>query len=147
MTAAFIIICYLVILLIIGLTSSKRIKRKDDFWVAGRSLPVLILVATLVATWIGSGALFSVADLSYHHGFSSLIASAGGWLGILIVYFIAHRIRLFKLYTIPDILELRYNRTARILASIATVFAQIIIFGFGRLKINSLSLIESVFSV
>lgn len=111
--------------------------------VAGRSLTAPILVGTLLATWIGSGDIFSVADLSYHHGFSSLIGSAGGWLGIIIVFFIAARVRRFGQFTVPDILEARYNRWARLLATITTIIAYVVIVSYqfrgGGWVINMLS--------
>ena len=79
------ILVYLVILFVFGLRVSRRLKRKEDFLVAGRTLTAPILVGTLLASWIGSGDIFSVSDLSYNHGYSSLIGSAGGWLGIIIL--------------------------------------------------------------
>jgi SSS family solute:Na+ symporter len=124
------IIGYLVILLTVGVLVSHRVKTKEDFLVAGRTLTAPILVGTLLATWIGSGDIFSVADLSYHHGYSSLIGSAGGWLGFVIVYFIAGRVRKFGQFTVPDILEARYNKWARLLATIVTIIAFITIVSY-----------------
>jgi len=124
------ILVYLVILFIFGLRISKRLKRKEDFLVAGRTLTAPILVGTLLASWIGSGDIFSVSDLSYNHGYSSLIGSAGGWLGIIIVFFIAARVRRFGQFTVPDILEARYNKWARILATITTIVAYVTIVSY-----------------
>jgi SSS family solute:Na+ symporter len=124
------IIGYLVILLTMGVFLAKYIKSKEDFLVAGRKLTAPVLVGTLLATWIGSGDIFSVADLSYHHGYSSLIGSAGGWLGIIIAYFLAGRVRRFGQFTVPDILEARYNRWARLLATITTIIAYITIVSY-----------------
>ncbi len=117
------IFTYMVVLLIVGLLFARRIRSKEDFMVAGRKLGAPVLVGTLLATWIGSGDIFSVADLSYHHGFSSLIGSAGGWLGIILIYFLAARVRRFGQFTVPDILETRYNKWARILATLTTIIA------------------------
>lgn len=124
------IIGYLAILLTIGVLLAKYIKSKEDFLVAGRKLTAPVLVGTLLATWIGSGDIFSVADLSYHHGYSSLIGSAGGWLGIIIAYFLAGRVRRFGQFTVPDILEARYNHWARLLATITTVIAYVVIVSY-----------------
>jgi SSS family solute:Na+ symporter/sodium/proline symporter len=113
-----------------GLRIVKRLKKKEDFLVAGRSLTAPVLVGTLLATWMGSGDIFSVSDLSYNHGFSSLIGSSGGWLGIIIVFFIAGRVRRFGQFTVPDILEARYNKWARILATITTIIAYVTIVSY-----------------
>ncbi len=124
------IIVYLIILFFFGLRITRRLKRKEDFLVAGRSLTAPVLVGTLLASWIGSGDIFSVADLSYNHGYSSLIGSSGGWLGIIIVFFIAGRVRRFGQFTVPDILEARYNKWARILATITTIIAYVTIVSY-----------------
>jgi SSS family solute:Na+ symporter len=124
------IVVYLLILFVFGLRIVKRLKKKEDFLVAGRSLTAPVLVGTLLATWMGSGDIFSVSDLSYNHGFSSLIGSSGGWLGIIIVFFIAGRVRRFGQFTVPDILEARYNKWARILATITTIIAYVTIVSY-----------------
>lgn len=124
------VFAYLFFLFFIGLRLARRLKSKEDFLVAGRTLTAPVLVGTLLATWIGSGDIFSVSDLSYNHGYSSLIGSAGGWLGIITVYFIAGRVRRFGQFTVPDILEVRYNKWARILATITTIIAYVTIVSY-----------------
>ena len=124
------IFIYLLILFVFGLYLTKRLKKKEDFLVAGRTLTAPVLVGTLLATWMGSGDIFSVSDLSYNHGYSSLIGSAGGWVGIIIVFFIAGRVRAFGQFTVPDILEARYNKWARILATITTIIAYVTIVSY-----------------
>ncbi|MFQ6108413.1 MAG: sodium:solute symporter [Candidatus Aminicenantales bacterium] len=124
------VFAYLFFLFFIGLRLARQLKSKEDFLVAGRTLTAPVLVGTLLATWIGSGDIFSVSDLSYNHGYSSLIGSAGGWLGIITVYFIAGRVRRFGQFTVPDILEVRYNKWARILATITTIIAYVTIVSY-----------------
>lgn len=125
-----VILLYLMFLFVYGLRFTKKLKHKEDFLVAGRTLTAPILVGTLLATWMGSGDIFSVSDLSYNHGYSSLIGSSGGWLGIIIVFFIAGRVRRFGQFTVPDILEARYNKWARILATITTIIAYVTIVSY-----------------
>ena len=124
------IVAYLVVLLMVGVLVASRAKSQEGFMVANRQLTAPVLVATLLATWIGSGDVFSVSDLSYHHGYSSLIGSAGGWVGIIVVYFIAARVRRFGQFTAPDILEARYNQWARLLAAITTIIAYVTIVSY-----------------
>jgi solute:Na+ symporter, SSS family len=117
------ILAYLGVLVFLGLYKSKDLKTGDDFLVAGRTLPARVLVFTLLATWIGSGSLFGGAGLGYRSGFPALWQSAGAWTGIALVYFLAHRVRRLAKYTMPDLLELRYGTTARILGTIVVVIA------------------------
>ena len=117
------VLLYLSILVLVGGLRSRRVKTGDDFLVAGRTLPARVLVFTLLATWVGSGSLFAGAGLGYRAGFPALWQSAGAWVGIALIYFIAPRVRRIAQYTVPDILELRYGATARVLGTITTVLA------------------------
>ena len=117
------VLLYLSILVFVGMYRSRGVKTGDDFLVAGRTLPARVLVFTLLATWIGSGSLFAGAGLGYRAGFPALWQSAGAWVGIALVFFIAPRVRRIALYTVPDILELRYGPAARVLGTVTTVLA------------------------
>src|SRR5277367_1483662 len=110
-------------LLTVSLSRLKETKTKADYLVAGRSLPAFVLVFTLLSSWIGSGSLLGGAENAYKHGFSALWKGGGGWAGLLLIYFIAPRARKFAQFTIPDLLEARYNQTARVLGVIAILFA------------------------
>ena len=110
-------------LLTVSLSRLAKTKTRADYLVAGRSLPVFVLVFTLLSSWIGSGSLLGGAENAYNHGFAALWQAAGGWAGLLLIYFIAPRARKFAQFTIPDLLEARYNQTARVLGVIAILFA------------------------
>ncbi|MBS1814769.1 MAG: sodium:solute symporter family protein [Acidobacteria bacterium] len=110
-------------LLTVSLSRLGTVKTKADYLVAGRSLPAFVLVFTLLSSWIGSGSLLGGAENAYNHGFAATWQSAGGWIGLLLIYFIAPRARKFAQYTIPDLLEARYNQLARVLGVIAVLFA------------------------
>jgi SSS family solute:Na+ symporter len=109
-------------LLTVSLSRLRKTQTKADYLVAGRSLPAIVLVFTLLSSWIGSGSLLGGAENAYKHGFAALWQSAGGWAGLLLIYFIAPRARKFAQFTIPDLLEARYNQTARVLGVIAILF-------------------------
>jgi SSS family solute:Na+ symporter len=109
-------------LLTVSLARVSKVKTKADYLVAGRSLPVYVLIFTLLSSWIGSGSLLAGAENAYKHGFAALWQAAGGWAGLLLIYFIAPRARRFAQFTIPDLLEARYNQTARVLGVIAVLF-------------------------
>jgi SSS family solute:Na+ symporter/sodium/proline symporter len=110
-------------LLTVSLARIRKVKTKADYLVAGRSLPTFVLVFTLLSSWIGSGSLLGGAENAYRHGFAALWQGGGGWAGLLLIYFIAPRARHFAQFTIPDLLEARYNQTARLLGVIAVLFA------------------------
>src|SRR3984893_9003981 len=109
-------------LLAVSLSRLNKTKTKADYLVAGRSLPAFVLVFTLLSSWIGSGSLLAGAENAYRHGFAALWQGAGGWAGLLLIYFIAPRARKFAQFTIPDLLEARYSQVARVLGVIAILF-------------------------
>jgi SSS family solute:Na+ symporter/sodium/proline symporter len=142
------VILYVAVLLGVGLYKMRLVKTQDDFMVAGRRTGTFFLVTTLVCTWIGSGSLFGGAGLAFRMGLSELWMSAGAWLGIIIVFFIAHRVRRMSKYTLSDLLEQRYNKYARMLGSTAVILAYLTIAGYqfrggGRL-LNILTGIDPV---
>jgi solute:Na+ symporter, SSS family len=122
------VICLVVIsatLMGVSIFRASLVKTKADYLVAGRSLPAFVLVLTLLTSWIGAGSLFAGAENAYRNGFAALWQPAGGWLGLLLIYFIAPRARKFAQFTLPDLLEARYNQTARVLGTIAILFAYV----------------------
>jgi SSS family solute:Na+ symporter/sodium/proline symporter len=114
----------IIVLTLLGVSLARlgKVKTKADYLVAGRSLPAFVLVFTLLSSWIGSGSLLGGAENAYKHGFAALWQAGGGWAGLLLIYFIAPRARKFAQYTIPDLLESRYNQAARVLGVIAVLF-------------------------
>jgi SSS family solute:Na+ symporter/sodium/proline symporter len=118
-----VIIAYLMILIGVGAYRSKFVKTQDDFMVAGRRLSAKVLVGTLLATWIGSGSIIAGAGLAYDKGLPALWFDAGVWVALIVLYFIASRARRLAQYTVPDILETRYNQYARILGTLVTIIA------------------------
>ena len=121
------VVIYPLILIGIGVWRSRSVKSHEDFMVAGRSVPVVMLVGTLVCTWIGSGSLFGGAGLAYDTGIAELWFSSGAWIGLIVAFYLAPRVRSIAKYTVPDLLEQRYNSTARILGTVAIILAYVTI--------------------
>jgi SSS family solute:Na+ symporter/sodium/proline symporter len=124
------IVAYVALLLGVALWKSRSAGTQEQFMVAGRSVSTWYLVGTLVCTWIGSGSLFGGAGLAFREGFGDLWMSAGAWVGIVLVYFLAHRVRRIAQYTVADILERRYTAAARVLGSLTVTVAYLAIVGY-----------------
>ena len=122
-----VLVVIVAVLLAVALYQTSQVKTRADYLLAGRSLPAAVLVLTLLTSWIGAGSLFAGAENAYKNGFAALWQPAGGWLGLLLIYFIAPRARKFAQFTLPDLLEARYNQTARVLGTIAILIAYIAI--------------------
>jgi SSS family solute:Na+ symporter/sodium/proline symporter len=130
MTYIVVVVAYVLMLLGISVYKSRTVKSDEDFMVAGRNVPVYMLVATLVCTWIGSGSLFGTAGLTFRTGVSELWFSAGAWVGILVIYMIAARVRRIAQYTLTDLLEKRYSQLAKVLGTITIIIAYMVIAGY-----------------
>jgi solute:Na+ symporter, SSS family len=122
-----VVIGYPLILVGLSIYRSRRVQSHADFMVAGRNVPVMLLVGTLVCTWIGSGSLFGGAGLAYRIGIAEMWFSFGAWVGLVVAYFLAGRVRRIAQYTVPDLLEQRYNATARLLGTLAIILAYVTI--------------------
>ncbi len=121
------IVLYLIFLIGIGVYKSRVVKTQDDFMVASRSVSALFLASTLICTSVGSGILFGGAGRAFRDGFSAMWMNLGGWAGMLGLYFLAQRVQRIAQYTAPDILEMRYTATARLLGTGAVVMAYLTI--------------------
>src|SRR6202790_3580014 len=111
----------------VTIVKTRSVKNQTDFLVAGRKLPWPVLVFTLLSSWIGAGSLFAGAENAYRNGFAALWQGAGGWCGLVVIALIAGRARRFAQFTVPDLLEVRYNATARVMGTIAIVISYAVI--------------------
>ena len=118
-----IILAYLLVLTGFNFYRARRVKSQEDFMVAGRSLKTGVMVFTLICTWIGSGTFIAGAEFASKAGFSALWLAAGAWVGIIVIYFLAGKIRTFGEYTIGDILEVRYGPAARLVGAFALLIS------------------------
>ena len=114
-------------LCVVTIVKTRSVKNQTDFLVAGRKLPWPVLVFTLLSSWIGAGSLFAGAENAYRNGFAALWQGAGGWCGLVVIALIAGRARRFAQFTVPDLLEVRYNATARVMGTIAIVISYTVI--------------------
>lgn len=124
------VICYLLFMVGVSFYRSFKIKDQKDFMISGRTASTFMMVTTLVATWTGAGSLIGGAGLAYRQGYSELWMAVGAWAAIVIVYWLAGRVRHIAEYTLPDILEKRYNGLARIMGSIALIIGCTTIVGY-----------------
>src|SRR6266478_212113 len=114
-------------LCLVTIIKTRSVKNQADFLVAGRKLPWPVLVFTLLSSWIGAGSLFAGGENAYKNGFAALWQPAGGWVGLIVIALIAGRARRFAQFTVPDLLETRYNATARVMGTIAIVISYTVI--------------------
>ncbi len=125
-----VIAAYLVVLTGMNFWKSRQVRNKDDMMLAGRNLSLTKMVFTLICTWIGSGTFIAGAEFAAKAGWSALWMPVGAWIGIIIIYFLASKIRTFGQYTVGDILEVRYGPVARVFGAIAIIVSFTVIVSY-----------------
>ncbi|MGH9406805.1 MAG: sodium:solute symporter family protein [Terriglobia bacterium] len=110
-------------LLATSISRSLKLKTHEAFMVADRGLSAIVLVFTLLCSWIGAGSLFAGAEFAVRQGLAALWLAGGGWAGLVLIYFISSKARAFAQYTVPDLLETRYSPLVRVLGTICIIIS------------------------
>ena len=120
---------YLAVLLVVGLVFAKRMSTLEDFFLASRNLSGSWIFFTLVASWLGATSFLVSVDTAYREGVSSFwVIGVPAVLTVLIFFlFLARPIRQLPILTLPDLVELRYGRTVRHLASLLIIWYMILL--------------------
>ncbi|MCG3778880.1 MAG: Sodium/glucose cotransporter [Nitrospira sp.] len=114
------VILYLLLSVGIGLAAARRVHNTKDFALAGRSLPLPIVIATVFATWFGAEAVLGISATFVKEGLRGVVADPFGSSLCLILagLFFAPRFYRMNLLTIGDFYRLQYNRTVEVLCTL-----------------------------
>ncbi len=121
------VILYLLASVCIGLYAARRVHNTKDFAVAGRSLPLPIVAATVFATWFGAEALMGMSATFVKEGLRGVVADPFGSTLCLIIagLFFAPRFYRLNLLTVGDYYRLRFDRRVEVLCTLAIVASYI----------------------
>jgi Na+/proline symporter len=134
---------YLLASIAIGLFAATRVHNAKDFAVAGRSLPLPVVTATVFATWFGAEAVFGVSATFVKEGLSGVVADPFGASMCLIIAGIFYGTKIYKLnvLTLGDFFRMRYNRSVEILITLCIVVSYL---GWVSAQIKALGLVFNV---
>lgn len=137
------VVIYLLASIAIGLYAATRVHNAKDFAVAGRSLPMPVVTATVFATWFGAEAVFGVSATFVKDGLSGVVADPFGASMCLIIAGIFYGTKLYRLniLTLGDFFRMRYNRPVEILTTLCIVVSYL---GWVSAQIKALGLVFSV---
>ncbi|HLB72781.1 MAG TPA: sodium:solute symporter family protein [Sedimentisphaerales bacterium] len=124
------IFIYLLVLTGISIYKSRQVKTQEDFAVAGRSLSPWIMVCTMLAVWIGTGSIVGNAGKAYQVGMATFFLPVGTFIGMILLSFIATRVRSIEALSVPEIIGRRFGAAARMLAVIALIIAYMVIVSY-----------------
>ncbi|WP_328683201.1 sodium:solute symporter [Streptomyces sp. NBC_00343] len=114
-----VIVVYLAGMLAMGWWGMRRAKSKSDFLVAGRRLGPVMYSGTMAAIVLGGASTIGGVGLGYQYGLSGawMVFTIGLGLLALSVFFSA-RIARLKVYTVSEMLDLRYGGRAGLISGI-----------------------------
>lgn len=139
------VILYLLISIGLGLFAASKVHSARDYVVAGRSLPLYIVTATVFATWFGSETVLGTSATFLQDGLKGIVADPFGASVCLVLVglFFARKLYRMNLLTIGDYYRQRYGRTVELLTSLAIVASYL---GWVSAQITALGLVFSLLS-
>ncbi|MGA5449566.1 sodium:solute symporter [Streptomyces umbrinus] len=114
-----VIVVYLVGMLAVGWWGMRRAKSKSEFLVAGRRLGPTMYSGTMAAIVLGGASTIGGVGLGYQYGLSGawMVFTIGLGLLALSIFFSA-RIARLKVYTVSEMLDLRYGGRAGVISGV-----------------------------
>ncbi len=116
---------YIIGSMAIGLWAARRVRSARDFAVAGRSLPLHVVVATVFATWFGSETVLGIPARFVEGGLAAVVEDPFGSSACLVLVgvFFAARLYRMDLLTIGDFFRRRYGPRVEMLTALVIVFS------------------------
>lgn len=123
-TYLFFFLAYSLLLLVVSIPFSRRMKNLEDFFLASRKLPFLLVYVSLTASWIGASSTIVSVDEAFSRGVSSLwIMGLPAILTVAVfAFFLSGPIRKLPIITLPDLVEMRYGRVVRHMSAVLIVW-------------------------
>ena len=139
------VIAYLLVTIAIGLVAAKRVKTSADFAIAGRHLPLAMIVTTTFATWFGAETVLGIPAKFVNSGLNGVVEDpfgAGSCL-ILVGLFFAGKLYRMNLLTISDYYRERYGRSVEVICSIIIMVSYL---GWVSAQVTALGLVFNLLS-
>jgi SSS family solute:Na+ symporter len=122
-----------------GLLVSRRQRNLDDYFLASRASGWLSIGLALYASNISSTAIIALAGAAYAYGIS--VYDYEWSATVMLVFFCVFMLPTLlssRVYTMPEFLELRYDRGARLYFSVLTLFLLVFVDSAAALYCGSL---------
>ncbi|HET9643711.1 MAG TPA: sodium:solute symporter family protein, partial [Burkholderiaceae bacterium] len=137
------VVLYLVGTLALGVWAGTRIRNTSDFAIAGRSLPLIMVVTTTFATWFGAETVMGIPAKFVQGGLGAIVEDpfGAGTCLILVGAFFAARLYKLNLLTIGDFYRQRFGKGVEVFCSAAIILSYL---GWVAAQITALGLVFSV---
>lgn len=118
---------YLIVSIGIWLYAARKVKSDNDYILAGRGLPLYIVIATTFATWFWSETVLGTSSTFIEEWIGGILADPF-WAGlclILVGLFFARPLYRLGIQTLGDFYRMKYGRTVEIFASLMIIISYI----------------------
>lgn len=136
---------YLLITIAIGLSAARRVTNTADFAIAGRHLPLSMVVTTTFATWFGSETVLGIPAKFVNGGLHGVVEDpfGAGTCLILVGVFFAAKLYKMNLLTISDYYRERYGSIVEVLCSVMIMISYL---GWVAAQVTALGVVFNVLS-
>ena len=136
---------YLLVTIGIGLWAARRVKNTADFAIAGRGLPLFMIVTTTFATWFGSETVLGIGAKFAQGNLGTVVEDPFGaaFCLIFVGMFFAARLYKLTLLTISDYYRQRFGKSVEILCSVIIMLSYL---GWVAAQVTALGLVFNVLS-
>jgi solute:Na+ symporter, SSS family len=137
------VVLYLLGTLALGIWAGSRVKNTSDFAIAGRSLPLIMVVTTTFATWFGAETVMGIPAKFVQGGLGAIVEDPFGAGTCLILVGAFFAVKLYKrnLLTIGDFYRERYGKGIEVFCSVAIILSYL---GWVAAQITALGLVFSI---
>lgn len=137
------VVLYLLGTLALGVWAGTRIKNTSDFAIAGRRLPLVMVITTTFATWFGAETVMGIPARFVQNGLGAIVEDpfGAGTCLILVGAFFAAKLYRQNLLTIGDFYRERYGKGVEVFCSLAIILSYL---GWVAAQITALGLVFSV---
>ncbi len=134
------VVLYLIGTIMLGLWVARRVKTTADYAIAGRHLPLYMIITTTFATWFGAEIVMGVPARFVEGNLGSVVEDpyGAGMCLILVGVFIARKLYPMSLLTISDYYAERYGKVVEILCSLMIILSYL---GWVAAQITALGLV------
>ena len=137
------VVLYLLGTLALGVWAGTRIRDTSDFAVAGRSLPLVMVVTTTFATWFGAETVMGIPAKFVQGGLQAVVEDpfGAGVCLILVGVFFAVPLYRMSLLTIGDFYRQRFGKGVEVFCSVAIILSYL---GWVAAQVTALGVVFSV---
>jgi len=139
------VVAYLAASIGIGVYAATRVHDSRDYIVAGRNLPLVIVLAMVFATWFGAETVLGIPATFIDEGFRGLISDPLGASLCLVVFGLIFARPLYRLnlLTLGDYFRARYNRPTEVVLSLCIIMSYL---GWVGAQMTALGLVFNILS-